>query len=118
MNIDELKAVVIDALEDMKAQDIQVVDVRDRSDITDLMIIASGTSNRQVKSIAQNVAEKSKEAGCAALGMEGEASGEWVLVDLGDVVVHVMQPHIREFYQLERLWSMQDAEPISKTASN
>lgn len=106
MEIEKLKEVVLDALDDLKAKDVKVIDVRGHSNITDLMIIATGTSNRQVKSLANNVAVKAKENGCAPLGVEGEDAGEWVLVDLGDIVVHVMLEPIRQFYQLERLWSM------------
>jgi ribosome-associated protein len=106
MNADELKLLALDALEDLKAKDVVVIDVRDKSSITDIMIIATGTSNRQVKSLADNVSMKSKEAGVQPIGIEGADAGEWVLVDLGDVVVHVMLDPVRRFYQLERLWSV------------
>ena len=106
MELEKLQAIVIDALEDLKAKDIKVIDVRGQTSVTDLMIIATGTSSRQVKGIADNVREKAKEAGVPPIGSEGEETGEWVLVDLGDIVVHVMQPQTRDFYQLERLWSM------------
>lgn len=105
METDALVNLVIDALEDIKAQDISIIDVRDMSNVTDVMVVASGTSSRQVAAIARNVVEKAKHAGVQPFGTEGEQVGEWVLVDLGDVVVHVMQPSVREFYQLERLWS-------------
>ena len=101
---DKLLALVIDALEDLKGVDIRVMDVSRLTSITDRMVIASGTSSRHVKSMANNVARETKQAGFQALGIEGEQVAEWVLVDLGDVVVHVMLPKIREFYALEKLW--------------
>ncbi len=99
-----------EALEDLKAQDIKVLDVRGLTSITDTMIICSGTSNRHVKALAQSVAEHCKEHGHRALGMEGMDEAEWVLVDLGDAVVHVMQVQARAFYQLEKLWDMKPGE--------
>ena len=100
----ELLKLVIDALEDMKAVDIHTIDVRDKTSVTDVMVICSGTSSRHVKSLADNVIKKTKESGHAPLGIEGQDAAEWVLVDLGDVIVHVMQPQVREFYDLESLW--------------
>ena len=115
MNTEELLKLVIDALEDIKAVDIRVLDVRGLTGITDIMVIASGKTERQTRSLAANVFEKSKAAGVTPLGMEGERVGDWVLVDLGDVVVHVMLPEIREFYDLERLWSGGDvAKPVAQ----
>lgn len=105
MDIKKQQAIVIDALEDMKAHEIKILNVRGLSNVTDLMVIATGTSTRQVKSIASNVLEKAKANGMLPIGVEGDDTGEWVLVDLGDIVVHVMQREIRDFYQLERLWS-------------
>ena len=99
-----LKAVVVEALEDMKAANIKVLDVRRLTDITDTMVIASGTSDRHVRSVADRVIEKAKEAGFRPFGIEGEREGEWVLVDLPDVLVHIMMPRVREFYGLEKLW--------------
>jgi ribosome-associated protein len=111
---DKLLALVIDALEELKGVDIRVLDVRGLTSITDRMVVASGTSTRHVKSLADNVARKTREAGFRALGVEGEQAAEWVLVDLGDVVVHVMMPSVREFYALEKLWSVgSDAPPAS-----
>ncbi len=98
---------VIDAMEDLKAVDIRELDVTGVANFTDHMLFASGTSNRHVKSIAQAVVDAAKEAGHPPLGIEGEELGEWVLVDLGDVVVHVMLPETRAFYDIERLWQDQ-----------
>lgn len=96
-----------EALDDLKALEPVVLDVRSLSSVMDWMVVASGTSSRHVKSLADNVLMKAKEKGIRPLGVEGERVGEWVLVDFGDVVVHVMQPAIRGFYDLERLWSVQ-----------
>ena len=99
-----LQQVVLDALEDMKAVDVKALDVRGITDITDTMVVASGTSDRHVKSIADRVLQRCKEAGFRPYGMEGERDGEWVLLDLQDLVLHVMLPRVREFYALEKLW--------------
>lgn len=104
MNIDDLRKVVKEALEELKAEDIVELDVRDKTSVADFLYIASGTSNRHVKSIANNVVVEAKKSGHSPLGIEGEQEAEWVLVDLGDVIVHVMQPQVREFYDLESLW--------------
>ena len=101
-----LETVVVEALEDMKAANIKVLDVRSLTDITDTMVIASGTSDRHVRSVADRVIEKAREAGFRPFGIEGEHDGEWVLVDLPDVLVHIMLPRVREFYGLEKLWSL------------
>jgi len=99
-----LQLAVTTALDDMKAVNVRVLDVRSLTDIVDTMVIASGNSDRHVRSIAERVVEKAKAAGFRPLGTEGERDGEWVLVDLQDVLVHVMLPRVREFYGLERLW--------------
>ncbi|MGA1769581.1 MAG: ribosome silencing factor [Steroidobacteraceae bacterium] len=106
--------IALEAIEDMKGVNVKVVDVRGVTDIADTMIIASGTSDRHVRSIAGRVVEKCKAAGHLPLGVEGEREGEWVLVDLQDVIVHLMLPRIREFYGLEKLW---DLRPRQREAS-
>lgn len=104
MHSEQLVQIAVAALEDLKAQDITTIDVRGKTSITDFMVIASGTSSRQVKALADNVLEKVKEQGVRPLGSEGLEGGEWALIDLGDIVVHVMQVATRQFYDLERLW--------------
>jgi ribosome-associated protein len=101
-----LKNVVVDALADMKALDVKVLDVSGLTDIADCMVIASGTSDRHVRSVAQRVVEKAKEAGFRPHGLEGEQDGDWVLIDLSEMIVHVMLPRVREFYGLEKLWDL------------
>jgi ribosome-associated protein len=101
-----LKAVILAALDDMKALEVKVLDVRDLTDIADYMVIASGTSDRHVRSVAQRVVEKAKEAGFRPHGLEGLKDGDWVLIDLNEVIVHVMLPRVREFYGLEKLWDL------------
>ena len=103
---DRLLEIVLTALDDMKGVDVRVIDVRDLTSITDRMVIVSGTSTRHVKALAENVALQAKQHGYKPLGIEGENAAEWVLVDLADVVVHVMLPEIRDFYALEKLWSV------------
>jgi len=103
-NTDTLLQMVITTLGDGKGRDIMVVDVRGKTSITDYMVVASGTSERHVKSLAGHVAEEARKNATMPLGIEGEDVGEWVLVDLGDVIVHVMKPQTRDFYQLEKLW--------------
>jgi ribosome-associated protein len=105
MNIEKLLDLVKNALEDKKAQDIKILDVRRLSNFTDFMIVATGRTGRQVFALAQHVIVQVKNSGYKPLGEEGDKVGEWVLVDLGDIIVHVMQPHTRDFYQLEKLWS-------------
>ena len=118
MTTDELKKIVIDALEDLKGHEIVALDVRALTNIADCMIFCSGTSNRHVKSLADNAASTAKKRGAHVLGTEGEDTGEWVLVDVGDVVLHVMLPETRAFYDLERMWSSpaarREPEPTPK----
>lgn len=105
MHIDELKGRVLQALEDMKARDIVTLNVHELTAMTDWMLICSGTSNRHTRAIAQEVVEQVKAAGQLPIGVEGEDSGEWILIDLGAVIVHVMQRETRDYYQLEKLWN-------------
>lgn len=107
LSIDEVQQLVFDALEDLKAEKIREINVEGVANFTDRMIFASGNSNRHVKSIAQSVLERVKQANITPLGSEGEDIGDWVLIDLGDIVVHIMLPDTREFYDIERLWSDQ-----------
>lgn len=104
-----LRQLILTAIDDMKGENVLELDVIGKTSVTDKMIIVSGTSSRHVKSIASNVAIEVKKTGSQPLGMEGEGQGEWVLVDLGDIVVHVMQPQVRQFYDLEKLWSFDDS---------
>jgi ribosome-associated protein len=117
MQSEELRDLVIKRLEDMKARDIAILDVRGKTSITDIMIVASGTSSRHVKSIAEAVAFQAKLAGEPPLGTEGVQDGEWALVDLNGVVLHVMQPKVRDFYKLERLWSIDFDQPQDEGAT-
>ena len=104
MRLNKLQKTAVTALEDIKARDITVLDVRKLTSLYDTLIIASADSNRQVKALAHHVRDKLKEAGATIIGVEGEETGEWVLVDCGDIVVHVMQPAVRAYYNLEELW--------------
>jgi ribosome-associated protein len=109
-----LKTVIIDALADMKALDVRFLDVRGLTDIADFMVIASGTSDRHVRSVAQRVVEKAKAAGFRPHGVEGQQDADWVLIDLNEMIVHVMLPRVREFYGLERLWDMTVAKRAAR----
>jgi ribosome-associated protein len=104
MDIKKLQRVVVDALEDVKAQDIRVFDTTGLTSLFDRVVIASATSNRQSRALAASVRDKVKERGGQVISVEGEDTGEWVLVDLGDVVVHIMQPAVRTYYNLEEIW--------------
>ncbi|HVI57577.1 MAG TPA: ribosome silencing factor [Luteimonas sp.] len=108
---DVLLKSVRDAVAELKANDVVEIDVRGKTSVCDFMVIASGTSTRHVKAIADEVVRFAKKLDCQPLGVEGEREAEWVLVDLGDVVVHVMLPRVREFYALERLWTVGDQPP-------
>ena len=110
MDAEALSRLVVDALDDLKAVNTVTLDVTGLTDVMDYLVITSGTSNRHVKSLADNVCMEARKQGVRPLGVEGEAAGEWVLVDYGDVVVHVMLPATRDFYDLERLWA-RPAEP-------
>jgi len=107
MTTEKLVDIVIAVLDELKAVNIEIMDVKHLTSITDIMIIASGTSNRQVRALADKVIESAKANGIKPLGVEGHEQGEWVLVDLGDVIVHVMHPTTRDYYQLEKLWTME-----------
>ncbi|MDH3546482.1 MAG: ribosome silencing factor [Gammaproteobacteria bacterium] len=115
MKSEQLCALVVDALDDVKAQNIVKLDVREMTTVTDYMIVASGTSSRHVQALADNVAEKATLAGHKPIGVEGEQGGEWILLDLQDVLVHVMLPKVREFYNLEKLWSLGPARDLAVT---
>jgi ribosome-associated protein len=104
MDIKKLQTVVVDALEDVKGQDIALFDTTNLTSLFDRIAVVSGTSNRQTKALAASVRDKVKEAGGDVVGLEGEDTGEWVLVDLGDMIVHIMQPAIRQYYRLEEIW--------------
>jgi ribosome-associated protein len=104
MDIKKLQTVVVDALEDVKGQDIVLFDTTNLTSLFDRIAVVSGTSNRQTKALAASVRDKVKDAGGDVIGLEGEDTGEWVLVDLGDMIVHIMQPAIRQYYRLEEIW--------------
>lgn len=107
MTLNEIQKIAVEALEDIKGKDITVLDTRELSDLFDCMIVASGESNRQVRAMANNVREMLKSQGVEIVGIEGETSGEWVLVDVGNLIVHIMQPAVRDYYNLEELWGGQ-----------
>lgn len=119
MTLEKLQRVVINALEDIKGQNIAVFDSQPLTSLFDRVVIVSGTSNRQTKALAKHLHDKVKQAGGDVFGAEGEETGEWVLVDLGDIVVHIMQPAIREYYRLEEIWGRHPVEikPAGKKAA-
>ena len=106
MQSEEVLQLAQEALEDLKAKDVSVLDVRKLTSVADYLVVASGTSGRHVSSLSDSVVRAAKKAGRSPLGVEGQTAGEWVLIDLHDVIVHVMQPRVREFYKLEDLWSV------------
>ena len=114
MKLPQLEKLVISALEEIKGNDIEVINTARLTPLFERIVIASGDSNRQVRSLARNVEDKVREAGGHVISTEGEDSGEWVLVDLGDIVVHVMQPAIRSYYNLEELWGGKGPERVRK----
>lgn len=116
---ENVKDIAVSVLQDMKAQDVEVLNVTRLTDVTDYMIIASGTSNRHVKSIADRLREQVREqTHVRPIGVEGESEGEWVLIDFGDVVVHIMRPQTRQFYDLERLWSREVEKLVRMNREN
>ncbi len=118
MNVSQLEKLVVSALEDIKAKEIEVINTSKLTPLFERIIIASGDSNRQVRSLARHVEDKVRAAGGEILSTEGEDGGEWVLVDLGDIVVHVMQPAIRTYYNLEELWSSKGPSRVRKAAES
>ena len=117
MTPESLRDLVVEALDDVKGQDILALDVSGASSVTDWMVIASGTSNRHVRSLVENVTREARQAGAVPIGVEGTDGNEWVLVDLGDVVVHVMQREARGFYDLERLWKLPVPAPATQNTT-
>ena len=118
MRLNKTQKTAVTALEDIKARDIAVLDVRKLTSLYDTMIIASADSSRQVKSLASHVRDKLKEGGATIVGVEGEDTGEWVLVDAGDIVVHIMQPAVRAYYNLEELWTPPAAKRRTRVADH
>ncbi len=114
---EEILELAVVALEDLKARELTVMNVGELTSVTDYMVVASGTSDRHVKAMASSVVGTLKEAGHAPYGVEGAESGQWVLVDLQDVVVHIMQPKVREFYKLEKLWDMSASDADTESGS-
>ena len=117
MDIQHFETLVVSALEDIKGKDIRVIDTTRLTSLFDRVIIATADSNRQTRALARHVADKAREAGLEVVGIEGEGGGEWVLVDLGELVVHVMQPAVRAYYNLEELWSGSVKPSTDKTAA-
>ena len=118
MDSEALLKLAQDSLEDLKARDLCTLDVRTLTSVTDYLVIASGTSNRHVSSLADNVIRNAKAAGVKPIGTEGQEAGEWVLIDLQDVIVHVMQPRVREFYKLEDLWTVGAEDSLTQAENS
>ena len=117
MKVAQLEKIVVDALEDIKGHDIEVINTSRLTPLFERIVIACGDSNRHVRSLARNVEDMAREAGAEVLSTEGEDGGEWVLVDLGEIVVHVMQPAIRSYYNLEELWGGKGPERVRKATA-
>lgn len=117
MELEQLQELVLKALDDMKARDVQTLDVRGKSTVTELMIIATGTSTRHVRSISDNVAVEAKNAGEQPLGVEGQRDTDWMLVDLNNIIVHIMLPEARDLYSLEKLWGEGDFPELDMAQS-
>ena len=117
MKSEQLCDLVVEALDDGKGQNIVKLDVRKMTSVTDFMILASGTSSRHVQALIEDVAQRAKDAGHRPIGVEGEEGGEWVLLDLSDVLVHAMLPKVRDFYNLEKLWSFGSSGDLAVTES-
>lgn len=117
LTLDQLRDLVISALEDFKAIDIQEIDVSGQNPLTDQFVIASGNSHRHIKSMAENLILRAKAAGCPPIGVEGNRQSEWVLVDLNDIIVHLMLPQTRAFYNLEKLWEASSQQRSGQTKS-
>lgn len=113
MNIKLLTDAIYQRLDEHKAQEIVILDVRSLTSVTDTMFICTGTSGRHVKALAEYVTQCAKENGCRPIGVEGDSDSEWILIDLGDIVVHVMQAATREFYRLEKLWALSDPNHVT-----
>jgi ribosome-associated protein len=118
MDVRKLQKIVVAALEDIKARDIEVINTTKLTSLFDRIVIASADSARQTKALARHVQDRAKEAGGDIVGVEGEESGDWVLVDLGDIVVHIMQPAVRSYYNLEELWQTRPARSRRKAADS
>ena len=118
MRLNKIQKTAVTALDDIKARDVTVLDVRKLTSLTDTMIIASAESNRQVKALARHVRDRLKETGATIIGVEGEEAGEWVLVDAGNIIVHIMQPAVRAHYNLEELWTPPAAKRPGRSAAH